>query len=138
MTRTEIGKVTVSKRSGAYNLLDPRQQSWRLALRVEGIGGVDVGFGEDEPDDVTDVPPSEIAGIIKEKLAKLWINTSRVEDNRVCDEVIARAEEVDGAWAMQQSAQLHGQAGRLIARADALERANPMPTDVSGVPSDAP
>lgn len=123
-------KIAISKMLGCFNLLDPKEQMWNLRLSVEGIGYVNITLAEDDEPDIDGAAPSEVAVLMIERINKFWLYTNRDRDVGVCNAIIARAEEIDARWAVQQAAAYRTQAAQLIKRADALIDAYPMPEGV--------
>lgn len=91
-------RVVVFKHEGRYNLCDPKEVEEMAGLAVDNqrVGYTwDVG---DCPFD-EDTPPSDVIPYLREKMAKLWINTGRERETALLDKWEADAAQLDHHWA---------------------------------------
>lgn len=110
--------VIVQVRVGKYNMLSTEEQE-RGGLWVDNEG-VSYLWDEGECPFREDDPPSEVIPFLREKMAKLWINTGREKDTERLDKWEANIAAIDDAWAKKMLEQVNMQMERLELRKKGL------------------
>lgn len=105
--------VTITKNLAAYNLLNPSEKQWCVAIVLGGDLGkeapkarISQTWSKDDEPDTQEEPPSVVARLIRERLDSYLISTHREKEREALDWIDENAARLDDLWARGRIASL--------------------------------
>jgi hypothetical protein len=105
---------------GRFNLLNPSQYSEQVVLRT-AHGNISATWPDGECPHDEDMRPSEVAEMLRERIASYLFMGDRAENLAKLDAIKADAAAVDAAWLRFQASSAREKAQRLMAQAQRWE-----------------